>query len=184
MSLVLQVRILLLALLLNVVTVGSVQVVVHLTQQAWLQRSLLESVEESFADLVRVYSPVRDAATDAAVVRRLLANRSMRERCDDIIITSGRPPYGVYTDAVLATAAQAGYTKTIMWSLDTIDWRPLAEGGPTAEQIASTVVTSSGSGSIILMHLGGYETLDALRMVVPALRERGLLLTSVSDLVD
>ena len=83
-----------------------------------------------------------------------------------------------------ATAAQAGYTKTIMWSLDTIDWRPLAEGGPTAEQIASTVVTSSGSGSIILMHLGGYETLDALRIMVPALRERGLLLTSVSDLVD
>ena len=94
-----------------------------------------------------------------------------------------RPPYGVFTDAVLATAAAAGYTKTIMWSLDTIDWRPLSEGGPTAEQIASNVVTSSGSGSIILMHLGGYETLDALRIMVPALRERGLLLTSVSDLV-
>ena len=55
---------------------------------------------------------------------------------------------------------------------------------PTAEQIASSVVTSAGSGSIILMHLGGYETLDALEIMVPALRERGLLLTSVSDLLN
>jgi peptidoglycan/xylan/chitin deacetylase (PgdA/CDA1 family) len=95
-----------------------------------------------------------------------------------------RPPYGAYTDAVLATAASLGYTKTMMWTLDTIDWRPISEGGPTAEQIATNVVTSSGSGSIILMHLGGYETLDALRIMVPALRERGLLLTSISDLLS
>jgi peptidoglycan/xylan/chitin deacetylase (PgdA/CDA1 family) len=95
-----------------------------------------------------------------------------------------RPPYGIYTDAVRATAAGLGYTKTIMWSLDTIDWRPISDGGPTAAQIATTVVTSSGSGSIVLMHLGGYETLDALRIMVPALRERGLLLTSISDLLN
>jgi peptidoglycan/xylan/chitin deacetylase (PgdA/CDA1 family) len=95
-----------------------------------------------------------------------------------------RPPYGAYTDAVLATAASLGYTKTIMWTLDSLDWRPLAEGGPTAEQIAATVVTSSGSGSVILFHLGGYETLDALRILVPVLRERGLLLTTISDLLS
>jgi peptidoglycan/xylan/chitin deacetylase (PgdA/CDA1 family) len=94
-----------------------------------------------------------------------------------------RPPYGIYTDGILATAAGAGYTKTIMWSIDTIDWRPISDGGPTAAQIASKVVTSATSGSIVLMHLGGYETLDALRIMVPALRERGLLLTSVSDLL-
>jgi peptidoglycan/xylan/chitin deacetylase (PgdA/CDA1 family) len=95
-----------------------------------------------------------------------------------------RPPYGAYTEAVLATGAELGYTKTIMWSHDTIDWRPLEQGGPTAEQIASRVVTSAGSGSIILMHLGGYETLASLEIMVPALRERGLLLTTVSDLLN
>jgi peptidoglycan/xylan/chitin deacetylase (PgdA/CDA1 family) len=95
-----------------------------------------------------------------------------------------RPPYGAYTESVLATAAAAGYTKTIMWSIDTIDWRPIADGGPTAEQIASQVVTSATGGSIVLMHLGGYETLDALTLMVPALRERGLLLTSISDLLN
>jgi peptidoglycan/xylan/chitin deacetylase (PgdA/CDA1 family) len=95
-----------------------------------------------------------------------------------------RPPYGAYTDVVLSTAAQLGYTKTILWSMDTIDWRPLEDGGPTAEQIATRVVTAPGTGLIILFHLGGYETLDAIRIIVPALRERGVLLTSVSDLLN
>lgn len=95
-----------------------------------------------------------------------------------------RPPYGVYTDTVLGIAADLGYTKTMMWSIDTIDWKPIADGGPSAEQIASNVVTSATSGSIVLMHLGGYETLNALGLMVPALRERGLLLTSISDLLN
>jgi len=34
------------------------------------------------------------------------------------------------------------------------------------------------------MHLGGYETLDALHVMVPGLRDRGFLLTSISDLLD
>ncbi|MCB9876025.1 MAG: HAMP domain-containing protein [Planctomycetes bacterium] len=95
-------RILLFALLLNLLTVGGVQVVVHQAQQAWFenQRQLLrDSVQESFAELERVYSAsaIRDAASDAAVVRRLLRSRSIDELYDDVIVTTGRPPYeGVY----------------------------------------------------------------------------------------
>ncbi len=95
-------RILLLALALNVVTVGSVQFFLHHSQQQWFenQRELLRaSVQESFAELERVYSPaaLSDAATSAAVVRRLLRSRSTRELYDDVIVTSGRPPFaGVY----------------------------------------------------------------------------------------
>jgi peptidoglycan/xylan/chitin deacetylase (PgdA/CDA1 family) len=95
-----------------------------------------------------------------------------------------RPPEGAYTDAVLATAASLGYTKTMLWTLDTIDWRPIAEGGPTAEEIAEDVLAVAGSGTVTLMHLGGYETFEALQILVPALRERGLLLTSISDLLS
>ena len=95
-----------------------------------------------------------------------------------------RPPYGAYDPAVLSAAAALGYTKTIMWSIDTIDWKPISEGGLTAEQIATKVIGGASSGSIVLMHLGGYETLDALRILVPGLRERGFLLTSVSDLLN
>ena len=95
-----------------------------------------------------------------------------------------RPPYGSVNQAVLDAAASVGYTKTFMWDIDTIDWKPIADGGPTAEQIASKVITQSQDGSNVLMHIGGYETLDALRIMVPGLRERGFSLTSLSDLLN
>jgi peptidoglycan/xylan/chitin deacetylase (PgdA/CDA1 family) len=92
-----------------------------------------------------------------------------------------RPPYGSINATVIAAAAAAGYTKTFMWDVDTIDWKPISQGGPTAQQIATKVITQAQGGSIVLMHLGGYETLDALHLMVPGLRDRGFLLTSLSD---
>jgi signal transduction histidine kinase len=95
-------RILLLALLLNALTVGCVQTVVYLAQQHWFQNqrgTLLESVKSSFAELERVYTPaaLRDAGADAAVVRRLLSAGVTRRIYDDVMVTSGRPPYeGVF----------------------------------------------------------------------------------------
>ena len=95
-----------------------------------------------------------------------------------------RPPYGSINDAVLAAAASAGYTKTFMWDIDSVDWKPISDGGPTAQQIASKVIGNAVNGSNVLFHLGGYETLDALHLIVPALRDRGFKLTSLSDLLD
>lgn len=91
-------RILLLALLLNVVTVGSVQIAVYLAQEAWLQgrdRAVQAEVETSFAELERVYSPsaILGAPGDAAIVRRLLTAPQTREMYDDVIVTSGQAPY-------------------------------------------------------------------------------------------
>ena len=85
---------------------------------------------------------------------------------------------------VLDAAASVVYTKTFMWSIDTIDWKPISQGGPTAQQIVSKVEAGAAGGSTVLMHLGGYETLAALRLMVPVLREHGYSLTSLSDLLD
>jgi peptidoglycan/xylan/chitin deacetylase (PgdA/CDA1 family) len=95
-----------------------------------------------------------------------------------------RPPYGSINCGVLAAAASAGYTKTFLWDIDTVDWKPITDGGPSAEQIAAKVVTNSVNGSNVLFHLGGYETLDALKLIVPGLRDRGMTLTSLSDLLN
>ena len=95
-----------------------------------------------------------------------------------------RPPYGSYNDAVLGAVASVGYTKTFMWDIDTIDWKPIADGGPSAEQIASKVIGNAVNGSNVLFHLGGYETLDSLRLIVSGLRDRGFTLTSLSDLLN
>ncbi len=95
-------RILLLALLLNAATVGSVQVAVHLAQRSWManrDEALRAAVQGSFDEIERIYSPeaLRSAAADGAVVRRLLSAPSLRELYEDVIVTSGRPPYaGVY----------------------------------------------------------------------------------------
>ncbi|MCA3009865.1 MAG: HAMP domain-containing protein [Phycisphaerales bacterium] len=95
-------RILLLALSLNVVTVGSVQIAVYFAQRSWLRdrdASVRDLVQGSFAELGRVYTPgaLRSASADAAVVRRLLTATTTRDLYDDVVVTTGRPPYeGVY----------------------------------------------------------------------------------------
>ena len=95
-----------------------------------------------------------------------------------------RPPYGSINQAVVDAAASAGYTKTFMWDIDTIDWKPISDGGPTADQIAAKVVGNAVNGSNVLFHLGGYATLDSLRLIIPGLRDRGFTLTSLSDMLN
>ena len=95
-----------------------------------------------------------------------------------------RPPYGSVNQTVIDAAAAAGYTKTFLWDIDTVDWKPTSQGGPSAQQIAAKVINGSVNGSNVLFHLGGYETLDALRLIVPGLRDRGFSLTSLSDLLN
>lgn len=119
---------------------------------------------------------IRAELTDAAAVIRAATGQDP--------VPYWRPPYGSTNSAVLAAAASVGYTKTILWDIDTVDWEPIADGGPTAQQIAAKVIGNAVDGSIVLMHLGGYETLDALHLIVPALRERGFQITSISDLLD
>ena len=95
-----------------------------------------------------------------------------------------RPPYGAVDSGVAASAAAAGYSKTFMWDIDTIDWRPVADGGPSAAQISAKVVNGARSGSVVLMHLGGWNTLSALPSILSGLRGRGFVTTSLSDMLD
>ena len=93
-----------------------------------------------------------------------------------------RAPYGVSNLTVRTWAAEIGYTKHWKWDVDTIDWRPIADGGPTARAMALKVVNNSRAGSVVLMHLGGYETADALQAMIDGLRSRGFALTTLSDM--
>jgi peptidoglycan/xylan/chitin deacetylase (PgdA/CDA1 family) len=85
-----------------------------------------------------------------------------------------RPPYGAQNSSVLAAAGAAGWRYTVMWDVDTIDWRPISDGGPTADDIVAKVVSRAEGGSIVLMHLGGYNTLPALPGVLHGITEMGL----------
>jgi peptidoglycan/xylan/chitin deacetylase (PgdA/CDA1 family) len=95
-----------------------------------------------------------------------------------------RPPSGGYDAAVLAAVGTAGYSRTVLWDVDTIDWRPIANDppGPSADAIVAKVLSNARGGSIVLMHLGGYETFAALPRVVDGLSDRGLDLVNLDEL--
>jgi peptidoglycan/xylan/chitin deacetylase (PgdA/CDA1 family) len=96
-----------------------------------------------------------------------------------------RPPNGGYSSAVLAAVGAAGYPYTVTWDVDTIDWRPIVNDppGPTADQIVAKVLGNARAGSIVLMHLGGYETYEALPAIVEGLRARGFQLANLEELL-
>jgi peptidoglycan/xylan/chitin deacetylase (PgdA/CDA1 family) len=96
-----------------------------------------------------------------------------------------RPPGGGYDADALAAVGAAGYSRTILWDIDTIDWRPIANDppGPTTDEIVAKVLDKAQGGSIVLMHLGGYETFDALPRIVDGLRDAGFDLVTLDELL-
>lgn len=60
-----------------------------------------------------------------------------------------RAPYGYTNSAVLKAAGEAGYTHTIQWNIDTVDWK-----GTPKNEMTDKVVSNIVPGSIVLMHTG------------------------------
>lgn len=104
--------------------------------------------------------------------------------CSQALPPFFRPPDGGYNTSVLAAVGAGGYRYTVTWDVDTIDWRPIVNDppGPTADQIVTKVLANAQSGSIVLMHLGGWETLDALPRIVAGLRAAGYDLVTLDEL--
>jgi len=96
-----------------------------------------------------------------------------------------RPPFGGYDTGVLVAVGSAGYSRTVLWDIDTIDWRPISNDppGPTADEIVAKVLDNARGGSIVLMHLGGYETYAALPRLVAGLRDAGFDLVTLDELL-
>ena len=89
-----------------------------------------------------------------------------------------RFPFGSYNTAALKTAGAAGYPYSIQWSLDTIDWKQ-----PATEVIVSRIKNGASNGDIILMHIGGIHTPEAVDQVIPWLKDHGYQLVPLSILL-
>jgi peptidoglycan/xylan/chitin deacetylase (PgdA/CDA1 family) len=94
-----------------------------------------------------------------------------------------RPPFGAQNAAVRQGVADAGWPYIVMWDIDTIDWKPTADGGPTVDDIVAKVLTRAQGGSIVLMHLGGFHTLEALPRILAGLADKGLEPVTLSEML-
>lgn len=94
-----------------------------------------------------------------------------------------RPPFGGWNEKVRTRVGAAGWGYLVMWDIDTIDWRPAADGGPTAADIVAKIEANARGGSIVLMHLGGYNTLEALPGILAAIEAKGLEPVTLTELL-
>ena len=88
-----------------------------------------------------------------------------------------RPPYGEYGEDVLRAAAQFSM-RTVLWNLDSCDWKNLSPAS-----IAEKVLAQCTPGSIVLFHSSALNTPEALKIILPALQSQGYEIVSVSGLL-
>ena len=88
-----------------------------------------------------------------------------------------RCPYGEYNDTVIKAAKDNNYY-TIQWNLDTLDY-----SGITGEEMWKRLNNKIKSGDIILSHNGTKHTADSLDMLIKNIKQKGLEIVKVSDLI-
>lgn len=91
-----------------------------------------------------------------------------------------RPPYGAMSGSMVSGAWSLGMS-TILWDVDTNDWRRPGSGA-----IYSRTVGGTRPGSIVLMHDGGgnrSQTVAALPRILRKLKSRGYRLVTVTQLL-
>jgi probable sporulation protein (polysaccharide deacetylase family) len=87
------------------------------------------------------------------------------------------PPSGYYNDQTVKVASQLGM-KTLLWTVDTIDWKR-----PNPQEMTVRVLQQIHSGSLILMH-PTESTAAGLRNIIQGIRDRGYQIGTVSDLLS
>jgi peptidoglycan-N-acetylglucosamine deacetylase len=90
-----------------------------------------------------------------------------------------RPPYGDLDAGVFKDVSDAGYDYTMMWTVDSLGWNHLPAAG-----IVQRCLSRAEPGAIFLFHVGiQSEDGPALRSIIAGMRERGLEMVSMSDLL-
>jgi peptidoglycan/xylan/chitin deacetylase (PgdA/CDA1 family) len=115
------------------------------------------------------------------VACELVAADAAIERATGTVPTIARPPYGGRSPRNVRVFDRHA-KRVVLWDVNSFDWK-----GMTAEAITQRVLARVRPGSIILLHearTGGEVTVEAVRMLVPALRARGYELSTVSRTLE
>ena len=91
-----------------------------------------------------------------------------------------RTPSGHLNEEVLSVAINQGY-QVIDWEVNAHDWET-----PGTSTIAGNVVDETDNGSIILMHASdsATQTPEALKIILPTLKEKGYQFVTISELIS
>ncbi len=84
------------------------------------------------------------------------------------------PPSGDFDQETVDIAASLGL-KTVLWTLDTVDWR-----NPSPDSIISKISSKAEPGTLILMHPTASSS-QALRGMIQGIKAKGLQLGTVSQ---
>ena len=147
---------------------------------------------------------VRQAAADGhEIANHTYSHRDSRELADEQLIEElartetilqeltgrtskpfWRPPYGARNNHVLNVAASQGY-RSIYWTLDSLD----SVGQPKTPEFVFNRVTNPPAGveldgAVILHHIGFQSTAEALPRILDRLRDMGLQVVTVSELLS
>lgn len=108
--------------------------------------------------------------------------RLIQEGEDAILMATGQkpqifaPPAGDFNKQTVAVAAELGY-KTVLWTVDTVDWQR-----PAPTVIVDRVIGRINNGSLVLIH-PTKPTLEALPVILDHLSNRGFVCVTVSELL-
>jgi peptidoglycan/xylan/chitin deacetylase (PgdA/CDA1 family) len=117
---------------------------------------------------------------DSTVRAQILRNELVHERILGRPMSKLlRPPYGAEDVRVRRIAGALGYRRTVLWSVDTGDWRSSAS-------VRSIIDRAIGApqGSIILMHCGPAETPLALPAIIRHYQARGIELAGLASVLS
>lgn len=107
----------------------------------------------------------------------LLKTNEVIEAATGVKCTWFAPPSGSYRDETVKVAAEMKM-KTVMWTLDTIDWQK-----PSPDTIINRIIPKVGNGSIILMHPTA-STAQALDRLITLIEQKNLKIGPVSELMS
>lgn len=115
--------------------------------------------------------------TDAKQLEEIAKTQALLKKTLDVDNRLFAPPSGDFDARTVRIAAGLGLT-TVLWTLDTVDWKR-----PPAAGVVAKIAAGVGPGTLILMHPTP-TTEQALKGIIHAARAKGLVPGTVSEVLS
>ncbi|WP_163971984.1 polysaccharide deacetylase family sporulation protein PdaB [Oceanobacillus halotolerans] len=91
-----------------------------------------------------------------------------------------RPPHGQFNKEIIELAEEMGF-EVIHWNVNPNDWE-----NPGTQKIIDFVMEETANGDIILLHASDSvkQTEDALKTILPGLKNKGFQFVPISELIN